>query len=160
MRGIVPFAVDFPRRAMLLRQLPVSKARQIAAAVPVHPQIETFLKDHSDRCLILTGNLDVWIQDLLIKLGMEGRCLCSRGEVQDDRLISITAVLDKTAAAARLPHPFIAIGDGDNDLGMIQAANIGVAFSGVRPVSQRLAAAADRVIADEGELCRFLRSLL
>ena len=110
--------------------------------------------------MILTGNLDVWIEDLLDRLGMRGRCLCSRALVREDRLEGITEILDKAKACEGLPRPFVAIGDGSNDIGMLRRADLGIAFGGVRTLCEGMIAAADRVITDEKQLVSLLKSLL
>ena len=160
MAGDVPFGEDFPRRAALLRDLSLSRAREIAAAAPVNPGIERFLKENAPRCLIMTGNLDVWIEALIHRLGMDGRCLCSHGIEADDRLTGVAFVLDKAEAARRLSRPFVAIGDGSNDVGLLRSADLAVGFSGVREIAPEVREAADLVIDDERELCGVLRRLL
>ena len=110
--------------------------------------------------IILTGNLDVWIAPIIEKLGMKGRCLCSRAKICDDHLVGIASVLDKGAASKKLPHPFVAIGDGSNDVGMIRAADIGIAFGGARKPPAGLIAAADMLVQDENELIGILKRLL
>ena len=98
--------------------------QQVIAAIgtPVFGYVD------EDNNIILTGNLNVWIAPIIEKLGMKGRCLCSRAKICDDHLVGIASVLDKGAASKKLPHPFVAIGDGSNDVGMIRAADIGIAF--------------------------------
>lgn len=160
MAGAAAFEDSFSMRVERLKAVPVSQARQIAAAAPLHAEIVRFIMENPSRCRILTGNLDVWIEDLIARLGMQGRCLCSRARVDQDRLLGIDRILDKDQAAARLPHPFVAIGDGDNDLGLLQQADIGVAFGGARAISDRLRRAADRVFNDESALIRYLKTLV
>lgn len=160
MRGERPFAQDFPERVALLRQVPLCRAREIVQNVPLNPRIADFLLRHRDRALILTGNLDAWIESLLARLKMEGRCISSRARVEAGFVVGVEQIVDKGAIARALPHPFIAIGDGDNDAAMLRAADFGIAFGGVRRPSAQLAAAADAVIDDEAALCRLLESYL
>lgn len=160
MAGAAAFADSFSMRVDRLKGVPVSQARRIAAAAPLHEEIARFIMENPDHCRIVTGNLDVWIEDLIARLGMQGRCLCSQARVDQDRLLGIDHIMDKNQAAARLPHPFVAIGDGDNDLGLLQQANIGVAFSGARTISDRLRRAADCVFDDESALVHYLKTLL
>lgn len=156
----IPFGEDFPRRAALLTALPLSRARKIVAEAPVNPEIALFLKENASRCMIMTGNLDVWIGTLIQRLGMDGRCLCSHGIEENDRLAGVASALDKAKAAQQLPRPFAAIGDGSNDIGLLRSADLAIAFSGVRKISPEVREAANLVFDNERELCDFLRQLL
>ncbi len=160
MQGKAPFEQDFCNRVELLKGVPVSQASSIAARMPMHRKIVEFILENPQRCMILTGNLDVWIDPVIEKLGMTGRCLCSKAVVSEDRLIGIASVLDKASVCKKLPHPFVAVGDGSNDIGMLEAAEIGIAFGGVHKPPMELVAAADMIIWDEKELVENLKELL
>lgn len=160
MRSETPFEEDFPRRVEILRSIPISQACAIAAEAPLNEEIARFIRENSLRCMIVTGNLDVWIEALIEKLGMNGRCLCSQALVEEDRLAGIGMILNKEHACKRLQQPFIAIGDGSNDVGMFRAATFSIAFGGVRDPSERLKAAADRVAWNEAELMHILEAFL
>ena len=160
MRGDVPFAQDFRRRVRLLEEVPVSRARSIVSRAPLHEGIAGFIRENPQRCVILTGNLDVWIMPIIEKLGMQGRCMCSRAQVCGDRLLGVEAVLDKGKACKKILHPYIAIGDGSNDIGMLREAETGIAFGGARKPPAGLIAAADMLVQDENELVEILRKLL
>ena len=160
MQGNVPFEQDFRSRVQLLQGVPISRARSIVFRAPLFAEIAGFIRENPERCIILTGNLDAWIQPIIEKLGMKGRCLCSRARVRGDRLLGIESVLDKGSASRRLPHPFVAIGDGSNDAGMLQEAEIGIAFGGARTPPAHLIASADMLVQDENELIEILKKLL
>lgn len=154
------FAQNFADRVSLLISQPVSHLRRMAAGVPLHTHIADFICEAREHCLIVTGNLDVWIDSLIERLRMHGRCFCSQALVQNDRIQSISHILDKRAVAAHLPHPFIAIGDGDNDLGLFSHADLSLGFSGARALSPRVQAAVDIIFSDEIELATYLRAFL
>ena len=160
MAGDSSFAQDFPSRVEMLSALPLSRAREIAAGIPLNPRIAEFLRAHPQRSMILTGNLDVWIAPILERLNMAGRCLSSRARVEGDRVCGVACLLDKDIAAQTLPRPFIAIGDGDNDVGMLRAANLSIAFGGVRRPASRVIDAAQLYIQDEAALCALLARYL
>lgn len=160
MQGEVPFEQDFKKRVDLLKSVPLSAARSIAARIPLNNEIAGFIRKNPQRCIILTGNLDAWIMPIIEKLGMKGRCLCSKAQVCEDRLLGIASVLNKGDACQKLPHPFVAIGDGSNDVGMIRSADIGIAFGGARKPPAGLIAAADMLVQDENELITILKKLL
>lgn len=150
------FGADFRTRVGLLRDIPISRARAIAAEVPVFEKIAAFIAPRREKCLIVSGNVDVWIEGLLERLNMQGRCVCSRADVQGDRLLGIRSVPAKGEVVRALPKPFAAVGDGANDVEMLRAADYGIAFGGARTVPDALIAAADFVTDDESELCTLL----
>ena len=160
MQENAPFEQNFCNRVELLKGVSVSRASFVAARMPMNEKIVEFIRGNPQRCMILTGNLDVWIAPVIEKLGMTGRCLCSKALVDKDHLIGIASVLDKASVCQRLPHPFVAIGDGSNDIDMLEAAEIGIAFGGVHNPCKELVAAADMVIWEEKELVEVLKKLL
>lgn len=160
MGGALSFEQDFRARAMRLESVPIPQARAIAAQAPLNSAIAAFLRSHRERCMVVTGNLDVWIAELIEKLGMGGRCLCSRACVSDDRLRGISEIMNKEAICARLPRPFVAIGDGANDTGMLRQADFSIAFGGVRKPPKALIAVSDVLIEGEEELIALLNRLL
>ncbi len=160
MQGDVPFEQDFRNRVWLLQEVPISRARSVVSRAPLHEEIAAFIRENPQRCIILTGNLDVWIMPIIEKLGMKGRCLCSKAQICKDHLAGIASVLDKGIACKKLPHPFVAIGDGSNDVDMIRTADIGIAFGGARKPPAGLIAAADMFMQDENELIEILKKLL
>ena len=160
MQGKVPFEQDFRNRVRLLQEVPISRVRSVVSRAPLHEEIAAFIRENTQRCIILTGNLDVWIKPIIEMLGMTGRCLCSKAQVCEDHLVRIASVLDKGIASKKLLHPFVAIGDGSNDVGMIRAADIGIAFGGARKPPAELIAAADMLVQDENELIGILKKLL
>lgn len=159
MAGGESYRENFLKRVELMRALPVSHAQEIAANALLFDSLAEFVRANRDRALILSGNLDVWIEKLLDRLNMRGRGLCSRGTAKDDRIASILSVMDKEAAVKALPHPFVAVGDGENDVPMLRAADYAIAFGGARKTPAALAAVADRVIASETELRALLDSI-
>ena len=160
MQSGADFAPGFAARVELLRSIPLDRARRIAANVPLHEGIAAFLRRNAPRCRILTGNLDAWIEELIASLGMAGRCLCSRAETDGDRLLGVADVLDKGRAAMELPRPLVAIGDGSNDIPLLRAADLAIAFAGSRAPSQEVLRAADVAIDDERALCELLEQLI
>ena len=160
MQSGADFAPGFAARVELLRSIPLDRARRIAANVPLHEGIAAFLRRNAPRCRILTGNLDAWIEELIASLGMTGRCLCSRASFRENRLLCVETALDKGRAAMDLPRPFVAIGDGSNDIPLLRAADLAIAFAGSRTPSEEVRRAADVVLSDEGALCDLLEQLI
>ena len=103
MQGDVPFEQDFRNRVRLLQEMPISRARSVASRASLHEEIAAFIRENPQRCIILTGNLDVWIMPIIEKLGMKGRCLCSKAQVCEDRLLGIASVRALSAKSCRTP---------------------------------------------------------
>ena len=160
MMGSLPFEEDFRKRVRLLQNVSLSRARSIVSGAPLHEKIAGFIRENPQRCIILTGNLDVWIMPIIEKLGMKGRCLCSQTRICEEHLLGIEKVLDKALDCRNLPRPFVAVGDGSNDVGMLREAEIGIAFGGARKPPAELIAAADILVQDENELIEILKKLL
>lgn len=48
-----------------MKDIPVSKVRKIVENIPLNEQVAAFIRQNSDRCYVITGNLDIWIEDLM-----------------------------------------------------------------------------------------------
>jgi phosphoserine phosphatase len=157
MAGEVPFESSLRRRVDILREVPISTVREIVSQVDVDPHIAAFLREHRDRCTIVTGNLDVWIADLVADLGVD--CVSSTADSEGDRLLGLRHVLDKSRVAADYSGAICMVGDGYNDLGLIAASEYGVAYGGVHPPAPGLLAVATHAIYDPQRLCDLLSAL-
>lgn len=161
MRGLVPFESSFRLRCRILREVPVSRVREIVADVPLDPHLERFIRAHRDQCAIITGNLDVWVNGLIERLGC--RAFTSTGQVEDNRLGPETILVRKSEAVATLrdegARRIVAIGDGFNDISMLEAADVGIAFGGVHAPVSGVVEQADYVVYEGEALCRLLSTL-
>jgi phosphoserine phosphatase len=154
MAGELPFESSLRRRVEILASVPVCEVRAIVAAVEVEPAIEAFLHEHAERCTIVTGNLDVWIADLVARLGVD--CRSSVATVEGDRITGLASVMDKATVAQEFDGAICAIGDGSNDLGIMAAAELSVAYGGVHAPAAALFDVATHVVYDPQRLCALL----
>lgn len=160
MDGAINFDASFRLRFALLRAVPLPVVHRIADAVPLEPHLVSFIREHSVRCAIVTGNLDVWIEPIIAKLGCAA--YTSRAVIRNGA-IALESILDKAEAArdmAKTGASVIAVGDAANDIPMFKAAHFSVAYAGLRTPPQGLINAADRVESDPAVLCRFLRQFI
>jgi phosphoserine phosphatase len=160
-RGLIPFETSFRLRCSILRQVPVSRVREIVADIPLDSTITKFIHDNRGRCAVVTGNLDVWVKDILDRLDCPS--FTSRGIVVSDSLGSVPGVLNKDEAVKALRAQsfdrVVAIGDGFNDFPMFEAADVRIAFGGVHPPVPEIVQVANYVVCRSNSLCRLLNTL-
>ncbi|KAI4450935.1 Phosphoserine phosphatase [Eubacterium plexicaudatum ASF492] len=68
MRGEIPFKQSFLQRVELLKEVPVSEVNRMIGDIRLNELLVEFIKKNKERCYVVTGNLDVWIKDLMKKL--------------------------------------------------------------------------------------------
>jgi HAD superfamily phosphoserine phosphatase-like hydrolase len=160
-RGLIPFESSFRLRCSILKQIPVTRVREIVADIPLDPILEAFIRQNRERCAVVTGNLDIWVNDMLAALDCAS--FSSRGTVACDSLESVASILCKDQAVkafrAQGFDRVVAIGDGFNDVPMFDAADIGVAFGGVHPPVPEIIQLARYVVFRSTSLCRLLNTL-
>jgi len=155
--GLIPFDKSFRLRCRLLSELAVSRVQDEVRGVVLNRNIVDFINSRSDRCFVVTGNLDCWVDPILDRLNC--RAFTSKGLVCDDRLIGVEAVLDKRMAVDEVRKQstrIISIGDGMGDVGMLEDSDLGIAFGGVHSPVRSLIEVATHVIFSGEALCRFL----
>lgn len=160
MRGEIPFQSSFLARVEMLKTIPVSRVAEIVEKTPLNEELSQFIRTHASRCYIVTGNIDVWIEKLIKRIGLPmSHCYCSSASVSDDYIISVNSVVDKEKIAKQFVVPVVAVGDGSNDAEMVRLADVGIGYGGVRPVAYSLMCNATHVICNEHRLCSFLHTL-
>jgi len=156
MRGEIEFAESLHQRVETLAGLPVSALDEVADELELTPGARTTvrtLKRLGYRCGVVSGGFSTIIDRLVDDLSLDfsaandleivdgrltGRVL---GEVVDRAGKAVA--LERFAAEAGVPlDQTVAVGDGANDLDMLAAAGLGVAFN-AKPV---VAAAADTAL--------------
>ncbi len=160
MRGEIPFKTSFLNRVDILKNESVSEVNNIVADIPLNDEIANFIVNNSERCYVVTGNLDVWISGLMRKLGMAGHVYCSKANVKNDHISNVISVADKELMAKQFVHPIVVIGDGDNDSGMAKLASIAIGFGGVRNIAPSLLRNIDYAFYNDKTCAEFLESLL
>ena len=147
MRGELDFAASLRERAALLAGLDASVLDAVRASLRLTPGARTLirtLKHLGYKCGIVSGGFTAVIEPLAASLGID-YVAANTLEVADGKLTGRvlepvidregkTEALRRFARAAGVPlSQTVAVGDGANDLGMIGAAGLGVAFN-AKPV--------------------------
>jgi phosphoserine phosphatase len=147
MRGELDFAASLRERVALLTGLDAAVVDSVRDSLRLTPGARTLirtLKRLGYKCGIVSGGFTSVIEPLAAELGID-YVAANTLEVVDGRLTGrvLDPVIDRDgktealrtfASAAGVPlSQTVAVGDGANDLGMIAAAGLGVAFN-AKPV--------------------------
>lgn len=142
MRGEIDFAESFRRRVALLRGLDAAVMERIAERLPLTEGAERLcrvLKRLGYRLAILSGGFTYFGRHLQRRLGID-IVHANELEIVDGRCTGrhVGPIVDAAAKAALLrsiaasegicQEQTIAVGDGANDLAMLSAAGLGIAF--------------------------------
>lgn len=155
MAGELDFEASLRARVELLAGLPTSAVDQVRAEVQLTPGARTLvrtLKRLGYAVGIVSGGFTAVTDDLVADLGLD-YSLANTLEVVDGRLTGrvVGSVVDRARKAEALREfaklegvsmaQTVAIGDGANDLDMLAAAGLGIAFN-AKPVVRAAADAA------------------
>jgi phosphoserine phosphatase len=147
MAGELDFEESLRARVALLKGLPVDAVDRVRARVRLTPGARTLvrtLKRMGYAVGVVSGGFTAVTDDLVRDLGLD-HALANVLEVADGRLTGsvVGDVVDRAAKAAALRRfadvegvtlaQTVAIGDGANDLDMLAAAGLGIAFN-AKPV--------------------------
>ena len=160
MLGELSFEKSFSIRVDILKKVSIEKVREIIRNIEFNDELIKFILENIDRCMIITGNLDVWICELMDVLGFKGIYFSSTACVENGEIKGISHIIKKEDVIKTLEGPIVAIGDGSNDAKMIEVADIGIGFGGVRDIAPSVLQVCDYAFYEEGRLCQFLRQLL
>ncbi len=151
MRGeIADYAESLRRRLALLAGTPESVLEQVWQRMRLNPGAEQLIdtaKSAGLQVILATGGFTWFAERLQRRLGLHGVC-ANELDIADGRLTGRArepivdgaakrrALLDACERLGCEPRRAIAIGDGANDLPMLDAAGLGVAYHGKPAVQQ------------------------
>ncbi|WP_376768557.1 phosphoserine phosphatase SerB [Pseudonocardia pini] len=152
MRGELDFAESLRARVGTLAGLPASVIDEVAAELELMPGARTTirtLKRLGFRCGVVSGGFTQVIDGLVAELGLDF-CAANTLEVADGRLTGrvVGEIVDRPGKAVALRRfaaehgipieQTVAVGDGANDIDMLSAAGLGIAFN-AKPALREIA---------------------
>src|SRR5580704_1222205 len=166
MRGEIDFEPALRERVALLKGLPVSVVDEVLAkritATPGGRELVATMRAHGAWTCLISGGFTLFTSAVAAMIGFQEN-RANQLKVQDNQLTGEVAepILGRAAKLATLIElreafdldnlDTLVVGDGANDLGMIEAAGLGVAYHAKPAVA---AAAAARI--DHGDLTALL----
>lgn len=157
MRGELDFAEALTERVALLADIPESSIGQLLESVitlsPGAATLVATLKAHGVRTVLVSGGFTQFAGPIAARLGMDAS-FANRLIVADGLLTGAVAqpilgadakrerLLSECEALSIAPEAALALGDGANDLAMIERAGLGLAYR----AKPKVAAAADAEI--------------
>jgi phosphoserine phosphatase len=166
MRGEIAFEPALRERVALLKSLPVSVVdevlKQRITATPGGRQLVMTMRAHGAYTCLISGGFTLFTNAVAAMIGFQenraNELKVADGKLTGEVTEPILGRAAKLATLVELREAFdldnldtLVVGDGANDLGMIEAAGLGVAFHAKPAVA---AAAAARI--DHGDLTALL----
>ena len=167
MRGDIAFAPALRQRVALLKGLPASIVDTVIAErirlTPGGPTLVATMRANGAYTCVVSGGFTAFTSKLAAAIGFDeqranvlvtdvtGRLTGEVAEPVLGREAKLATLLELGARFRLGPHDTLAIGDGANDIPMIEAAGLGVAYHG-KPALREVAAAC----IDHGDLTALL----
>ena len=159
MRGELEFEAALRERVAMIRGLPLTDLeRCFDERVRLNPGARTLVRTmtaHGARCVLVSGGFTFFTAKVAELAGFhaakanwlkveDGVVTGEVGEPILGREAKLQSLIDEAAGLGVGPGQALAIGDGANDLAMIEAAGLGVAYRAKPLVAERADARVDR----------------
>ena len=168
MQGEIDFETSIKDRVQLLEGTSIEDIEKVADDLPLMPGAEetiTCLKDKDVDVAIISGSFDVVAEKIKDKLGVDA-VYTNSFTVEDGKLTGevtgplvsgtkLDVLKDHVEEAGITLDEVVAVGDGANDISMIESAGCGIAFNAKDSVKE----IAD-VVVEEKDLCKVLCEIL
>ncbi len=144
MRGEIDFGEALRQRILLLKGLPVAVVMEAVSKVRYSAGAKTAIRtmrSFGARCVLISGGFDMFTSHVAAELGFH-KNIANRLSIENEHLTGmvIPPIVDKTVKKNTLeeeartlgitPLQTMAVGDGANDIPMLQAAGAGVGYFG------------------------------
>jgi phosphoserine phosphatase len=170
MRGELDFEAALNERVGLLAGLDAGMLDRVAGRITLMPGAETLvrtLKASGATCALVSGGFTVFTERVARRLGFAEHH-ANVLEIADGKLTGrvrqpilgreakLAALERLTAGLGLQPEATLAVGDGANDLAMLGAAGLGVAFRAKPKVREATAAMPNGAVVTHGDLTALL----
>lgn len=170
MRGEIDFKTSLRHRVSLLASLANADLATVAARITLMPgaaALVSTMKANGALTALVSGGFTVFAEPAAQRLGFD-RCFANTLEIANGRLTGRLAepILDAAqkrdillglAAELRIaPDQVLAVGDGANDLPMLQSAGLGVAYRAKPAIRAAMRAAPSGAVIDHADLTALL----
>lgn len=159
LKGLISLESSLKLRFKILSDIPLNVIQNVIANIKLNDVIVDFINNNFDHCVIITANMDLWIDDL--KKVINCKFYTSSLEYDDNKIKSIN-LIDKGEVVNSLRSNYkkiISIGDGMGDVCMFEQSDIGIAFGGVHSPVSSLLEVSKFYVNNEEQLCRLLKML-
>ena len=167
MQGEIDFETSIKDRVQLLEGTSVEEIEKVACDLPLMPgacKTVSCLKDKGIDVAIISGSFDVVADKVSDKLGVD-TVYTNSFTVEDGKLTGevtgplvsgskLDVLKDHVEEAGITLDEVVAVGDGANDISMIESAGCGIAFNAKDSVKE----IAD-VVVEEKDLCKVLTEI-
>ncbi|MBQ2665763.1 phosphoserine phosphatase SerB [Methanobrevibacter sp.] len=168
MQGEIDFETSIKDRVQLLEGTSIEEIEKVADDLPLMPgacKTVNCLKDKGVDVAIISGSFDVVAEKVKDKLGVD-TVYTNSFTVEDGKLTGevtgplvsgskLDVLKDHVEEAGITLDEVVAVGDGANDISMIQSAGCGIAFNAKDSVKE----IAD-IVVEEKDLCKVLCEIL
>ena len=168
MQGEIDFETSIKDRVQLLEGTSIEEIEKVACDLPLMPGAEKTIKCLKDKDVdvaIISGSFDVVADKVSDKLGVD-TVYTNSFTVEDGKLTGevtgplvsgnkLDVLKDHVEEAGITLDEVVAVGDGANDISMIESAGCGIAFNAKDSVKE----IAD-VVVEEKDLCKVLCEIL
>ena len=168
MQGEIDFETSIKDRVQLLEGTSIEDIEKVACDLPLMPGAEKTIKCLKDKDVdvaIISGSFDVVADKVSDKLGVD-TVYTNSFTVEDGKLTGevtgplvsgskLDVLKDHVEEAGITLDEVVAVGDGANDISMIESAGCGIAFNAKNSVKE----IAD-IVVEEKDLCKVLNEIL
>lgn len=170
MRGELDFEAALDERVGLLKGLDAGVLDEVAKRITLMAGAETLvatMKANGAYCALVSGGFTVFTSRVAKQLGFDEH-RANTLEIADGKLTGrvirpilgreakLAALQELTAKLGLQPSQTLAVGDGANDLAMLGAAGLGVAFRAKPKVREAAAAMPNGAVITHGDLTALL----
>ncbi|MEM9583830.1 MAG: HAD-IB family phosphatase [Pseudomonadota bacterium] len=159
--GNIPFIESFIHRLGILRDCDVQSVSDLLADVPYHDALVAFIKANASQCAVATGNLDVWVDQMVAPLGCA--VFTSKADVADGKVKKVATILQKEEVVRHYQaqgEQVVFVGDGNNDAEAMRIADISIACGLVHDPAPSVVSVCDFAVYSEAALLRLLGAML